>query len=165
MNEIKLNLENLSDAEREQLMALVGKANKQKSKVWKPEYGDVYHLIGLGCSGDIGKLTWYNDESDIEAYELGNVFRTEEEAKEEITRRKILTKWKRLSIESGENENPWDREHGHYTVYFSKDRVLIQCIVANKMSTTYFASKRSIIHAISEIGENNVKKYILEVNE
>ena len=34
MEEIKLNMENLSEEEREQLMKLIEKANAQKTKVW-----------------------------------------------------------------------------------------------------------------------------------
>ena len=45
MDEIKVNLENLTDAEREQLLSIIEKANKPKNKVWKPKYGEYYWYI------------------------------------------------------------------------------------------------------------------------
>ena len=43
MDEIKLNMENLTKEEREQLLKLVEKANRKESKVWKPKYNDKYY--------------------------------------------------------------------------------------------------------------------------
>lgn len=37
-NNITVNMENLSEEEREQLMKLIKKSNKPKSKILKPEY-------------------------------------------------------------------------------------------------------------------------------
>lgn len=162
MDEIKLNLENLSEAERKQLIALVEKANKPKSKIWKPEYGE-YYLICSG--GNIGRMLWYGDNSDKGAYEIGNVFPTKEEADEELTRRKILTKWKRLSIEAGEDENPWDGNHEHFFIYFDvvRDKLVTKAFTGVHMASIFFPSEESLDNAIEEIGEDNVKKYILDV--
>ena len=43
---ITVNLNNLTDKEREQLLKLVSKSHtEKKSKVWKPNEGDTYYLI------------------------------------------------------------------------------------------------------------------------
>lgn len=44
-NNISVNLENLSEKEREQLMKLIKKSNKPKSKILKPEYNEIYFFI------------------------------------------------------------------------------------------------------------------------
>ena len=45
-NTITLNMENLSKSEKEQLMKLVKKANKQENNnVWKPENNEIYWYI------------------------------------------------------------------------------------------------------------------------
>ena len=105
MNEtITVNMENLTDTEREQLMNLVKKASNEekKSKVWKPKIGESYYDLGATC------LTWRDDSSDNYLYSIGEVFKTAEEADEEEKRRKILNQWKRLSVEAGEEENEWN---------------------------------------------------------
>lgn len=165
MNEIKLNIENLSAAEREQLMALAEKANKAKNKIWKPKYHYTYYTINK--HGNIIYQTWSNDEYDIGAYELGNVFRTKEGAEEELNRRKILTKWKRLSIEAGEDKNPWDGNNEHFFMYFDvvRDKLITKSFVAVHMASIFFPSEESLENAITEIGEDNVKKYILGIKE
>ena len=166
MKEIKLNLENLTDAEREQLMDLVEKANKSKSKVWKPERGDKYWCIGW--AGAVLSDKWLNKIDDKEAYAIGNCFRTEEEIKEEITRRKMLKRWKDLSIESGEDDNPWDGNSLHWYAYL--DYFHGECLACfgskyDRYDITYFPTRKACEEAIKELGKENVKKYILGVKE
>lgn len=57
---------------------VIGKMNgeepdkKQDAKVKKPEYGDTVYYINY--TGRIGKMTWINDEDDLDMWELGNIF-------------------------------------------------------------------------------------------
>ena len=55
---ITINMENLSQEERTALLSLIEKANKPKSKVWKPESDEMYYY---SCSdGFIKEATWDN---------------------------------------------------------------------------------------------------------
>ena len=163
-NTISIRMENLSDTEREQLMKLVEKANNNlKSGIWKPQEGEsVYICFGNG--------TIYQDlySCNYRDYlEYGLLFQTREEAEFEVRRRKILKHWKDLSIESGEEENPWDGENQHWVAtydYYSRD-VVCDAHMVFRTSDIYFSSKMKIISAIEEIGEENVKKYILNIKE
>lgn len=164
MNEIKLNMSNLSNEERKQLTALIEKANKSKSKVWKPEENKVYYYISW-C-GEIG-FSVNSTHLDDTCYEIGNAFQTKEEAEEEITRRKIIAKWKRLSIEAGEDDNEWDTDNIHWYCYYSHAFKKPECAYCQnvKDSSVFFPTRESLIEAISIIGEDNVKKYILGIKE
>lgn len=44
-NTLQINMNNLTDEERNTLLSLVKKSNEPKSKVWKPEVGEFYYWI------------------------------------------------------------------------------------------------------------------------
>lgn len=160
---ISLNLENLNDDERKLLMSLVEKGNKPKSKVWKPKLKDAVYILYSD-----GEILHYNYDNRLSInYELGNLFPTKEAAEEELKRRKIIKRWKDLSIESGEEDNPWDGKCVHYYAYFdySKGSIEITNAWVCRCKEAYFTSSKSIKEAITEIGKENVKKYILNVKE
>lgn len=78
MENITVNMENLSEEEREQLMKLIEKSNGSKRNVWKPEGNEKYFFVS-GC-GVINSCKWINDTTDNGYYEIGNCFKTKEEA-------------------------------------------------------------------------------------
>ena len=166
MNEtITVNMNNLTDSEREQLMHLIEKSSKKTSKMWKPELGDQFYIIL--SNGDVFKQAWDGGPNDEHFYLIGNIFRTKEEAKEEVERIKLLTQWKQLSIESGEDENPWGKNSRHYFAYYSYNSSSIsfdfaECCRSNRI---YFPSMESLKKAIQIVGYENVKKYILGIEE
>lgn len=148
MNEI----ENLSSSERESI--------ELKSKVWQPINGEKYYYIDeIG----IAEAKWDDDPyQDIFLYEIGNLFRTEEEVEEEIQRRKILRQWEVLAIASGKKDNEW----GGWTCYYSPriNKIKIEGVIApGKDANIYFATPESLLNAIKIIGEENIKKYILMI--
>lgn len=162
MSEIKVNLENLSDAEQEQFMKLIEKANASASKVWKPKLWDVYYAIDPG--GEITQIT-YDTDYDEDVLSMGNGFRTKAEAEFEVERRKILKRWRDLSIASGEAENKWNGKNNHWYCYCNTyyKTIGFDYLGSCNGENTYFASRESLENAIAEIGEENVKKYILRV--
>lgn len=170
MDTISINLENLNEEDRKLLMSLIEKGNTPKPtpkcNAWKPEDAETVYAI---LSNEEIFISTYNhlDSYLCKVYELGNLFSTQEAAKEDIKRRKILKRWKDLSVESGETENPWDCKSQHW---------FISCRVSSKQITYYstayeyyegvfFSSKESAEAAVNEIGEDNVKKYILNIKE
>lgn len=164
MEQITILLDNLTEDERNQLMKLVEKANEPKSKVWKPAKDGEYWC--LWCSGAVTRDR-YEMPVDVYRWELGNCFPTEEEAEEEATRRKMLVKWKRLSIEAGEEDNPWDGRNLHWAVSWDCEGKCFHYFAYEncKYPISHFPSSDSLKAAIAELGEENVKKYILGVKE
>jgi hypothetical protein len=47
---------------------------------WKPEKGQLYYYVNWSQKDKIGSFTWVSDETDADFYELGNCFKTEQEA-------------------------------------------------------------------------------------
>lgn len=160
---LNVNVENLTTEERETLMKLVEKSNK-KSKVWKPEYKETYWSID---SHQVFNSGWDDCEVDNKRYECGTCFKTEKEAEEELTRRKMLTKWKRLSVEAGEEENEWNGANIHRYPFFNVVTRDIACNsnTSHRHGDIYFPTEESLLAAIKELGEENVKKYILGVRD
>lgn len=162
---LNVNLENLTAEEYEALMKLVEKSQKKNSKVWKPTVGERFYFIST--YGILDYRTWYDDVPCTNLFEIGNVFPTLEAAEEELTRRKMLTKWERLSIESGEDENPLDSTNGHWSVCYNHltKKLNFSAVVHCKYEEVYFPTKESLLAAIEELGEDNVKRYILGVKD
>lgn len=168
MNEltINVNLDNLSEENRKLFMELVAKSEVKPNTVWKPNYKDeVWYISPTDCKAYC--FYWDDDDNDKKLYAQGQVFRTKEEAEEEIIRRKTLKRWKDLSIESGENNNPWDGEcfHHHVVWNYSTSSIHITPVTLTRDNSAYFATRDALIDALHEIGKENVKKYILNIKE
>ena len=163
---LNVNLENLTTEEREMLMKLVEKSQEKKSKVWKPTLGERFYVIST-C-GTLDCRTWQDDVPCTNLFEIGNVFPTLDAAEEEVTRRKMIAKWKRLSIESGEDENQWDNTNKHWSVCYNYRNNELDSgtnLHSYKYEETYFPTEDSLLVAIKELGEDNVKRYILGVRD
>ena len=167
-NNITVNMENLSQEERSTLLSLIEKANKPKNKVWKPEENEKYYY--LYSYGKIDEDTWDNTNTDRIRYEIGNCFKTREEAKFAIERLKVIADLKRFALEHNGEEIDWRKnEQTKYCLCFEHDvnRVGIHSfyIVQHSSEQIYFTSETTAQQAIKEIGEERIKKYYFEVKE
>ncbi len=145
-NHITVNMENLSEEERKQLMNLIKKSNGSKRNLWKPNYGRKYFYIN-DCGG-IMNSEWYDDRIDSEFYKIGNCFKTKEEAELELERIKVKTELRRFSEENNEYEIDWkDKDQEKWCMCYSYYYGNIYFIDAGsyKRNDIYFTSK--------EIGE------------
>lgn len=164
MENITVNMENLTEEERKQLLALVKKGNKTRSKVWKPEYGEKYYSC---CwNGRITSLTWCNNGYDNNRYNVGTCFKTKEEAEFFVEKRKVEVELKRFSEEHNDEEIEWDFNHGKYSIVFNSQASEISTDSAYvvKGNAVYFTSEKIAEQAIKEIGEERLKKYYFEVD-
>lgn len=165
MENFTLNVNNLSEDEKNMLFRLVEKANKPKNKVWKPEYGKIYYCI----VNDKGIIIsdWNNDTVDNNRYELGNCFKTREDAKFALERQKVITELKRFSLENNECELDWNNlKQKKYSLSFNYFSKHIHSYPNNvKSSDVYFSSKEIAEKAIETIGEDRLKKYYFEIGE
>lgn len=66
---------------------------KTKGK-WKPERGDLYWWVAaIDCCPSVYRCAWQDDETDADCMELGNCFKTEEEAEQMLDKiLKVLKK-------------------------------------------------------------------------
>ena len=77
MENIAVNLDNLSQEDKALLLKLVDKANTT-SKVWVPNIGENYY--SLTDDGDIHWCDWDDDSTDKDRLAIGNCFKTQAEA-------------------------------------------------------------------------------------
>lgn len=161
---LNVNVENITDEEREMLMKLVKKCSENKNKVWMPKYGEHYWFVE---GSKVFDGLWCNQQYDKDRYAYGEIFKTKEEAEEEAVRRKMIAKWKMLSIEAGEDENEWNNINRHWAVRYSYENQDVEIIYVtyNRHSDFYFPSWDSISNAVYTLGKDNIKKYILGVKD
>lgn len=160
---ITVNMENLSDEERNTLLELINKANKPKSKVWKPEDAELYYFIRN--DGQICYTHWNEIDLDQDRYGLGNCFKTEDEAKFALEKLKVITELKRFAIEHNEGEINWnDNKQYKYILCFDHDENCVKW-VQYQHAHIYFTSREIAEQAIKKIGKERLKKYYFEVND
>ena len=125
--------------------------------VWELKDGDWYHCINV--KGEVMSDVWR--EVVYPEREVGNAFLTKEDALKDVERRKVES----LLIKHGGRR--W-LEHGHMNYFIEYDRK------ANKLDSVctgrflwqgliYFDSHEQAEKAISEIGEERIRKALFEV--
>lgn len=153
MNEqITIHLDNLTEEERKQFTKLLGKASEEPSKE--------------SC---VVEDTWEGLEVDIDRFDIGNAFKTKEEAKIALERAQVKTELERYALEHNETlREKWDREgtYQHYSIVFDHEEKKIATTDAyflQEESTTYFTSREIAYNAIEAVGEERILKYIFGV--
>lgn len=162
-----MGIKNLTEAEEKEFYRLVGKMNgkgkepdkKQDAKVKKPQYGDTVYYINY--TGRIGKMTWINDEDDLDMWELGHIFFTEEEAKFAREKRKVEVELERYAKE----HNDPTLEDSYFILYDEYNEELDYDVWADyrPQGAVVFASKQLVFDAIESIGRDRIIKYIFGV--
>ena len=161
-----MGIKNLTEAEEKEFYRLVGKINgeeadkEQGAKVKKPQYGDTVYYINY--IGRIRKRTWINDEDDIEMWELGNVFFTEEEAEFVREKRKVEVELERYAKE----HNGTAFANRCYLIRCEEDEKRLICdtwATAKIQGTVRFTSRDVLVDAIEAVGKDRILKYIFGV--
>lgn len=165
-NNITVNMENLSEKEREQLMKLIQKSNGSKGKVCKPENNEKYFFIS-GC-GVINSFRWINDSTDNGCYGIGNCFKTKEEAEFALEKAKVEAELRRFAEENNEYEIDWeDDDQKKWFIYYNYVMKNIGIVYDTVLRThcIYFLSKEIAEQAIDYIGGERLKKYYLGIED
>ncbi len=158
-----MGIKNLTEAEEKEFYRLVEKMNgkepdkKQDAKVKKPQYGDTVYYINY--IGRIRKRTWINDEDDLDMWELGNIFFTEEEAEFAREKKKVEVELERYAKE----HNGPTRSDSFYLSYNdSSDEKLDYEVwsVRRPLGAVPFTSKQVLDDAIETVGKDRILKYI-----
>lgn len=167
-NNITVNMENLSEEERNQLIKLIQKSNGSKGKVWKPESNETYFYIS-GC-GVISSRIWINNnDTNNKYYEIGNCFKTKEEAEFALEKRRVEVELQHFAEENNEREIDWEDEgQNKYYMYYDivTDEIEGSVLYRSKVAgIVYFSSTKILEQAIQVIGEERLKKYYFQVED
>ena len=162
---LNVNMENLTEEERNQLLALVKKSTEEKPKVWKPEDKKEYYFINAG--GRICDDIWTNCILDNNLYAIGNCFKTEEEAEFALEKLKVITELKRFAQEHNEkiDWNNDDQPKYHLCYSYFSDSILISFAYYKKLNVISFTSREIAQQAIKTIGADRLKKHYFEVED
>lgn len=130
-----------------------------KLKVMKEEYNQEWNAeyFFIASTGDIYSNHWVQDESDTKSYEIGNVFKTKEEALFEVEKRKVLHELRMMG-------KPFVRGKFNLVIYMEDENIIISRAILNTLyGNYYFRTKDEAENAIKKIGEDRIKKYLFGV--
>ena len=153
--EVELNEEQVKEIE------------KPKYKRWRAEKYKTY--CSINSDGTTCMYTDFGDVIDNFLYNTDNYFKTKEEAEFRRQQLLYLQQYKDFLGEDIPTKGDWkdDSKTKYYACYDHHDNFLdISCsFVCEIQGVIYSNSKEKIENFIEEIGEDNFKKYILEVEE
>ena len=137
-----------------------------KSKDWKPKKGDKYYYIN--DAGFIFNYDCREDISDEAHLNIGNCFKTEEEAKHMVEKLKVIHELQKFAYENNEKEIDWNNktQYKYYLVYATEDEELYvdYAVYCKRESLNiYFTSSKIAKRAIEAVGEDKIKKYYFNV--
>ncbi|WP_028124745.1 hypothetical protein [Eremococcus coleocola] len=124
-----------------------------------PKEGDEYWYIDE--SGKVYGAIWVGTTSGKEMFEIGNVFKTKEEAEFEVERLKVLRELEKMGrpfVEGGDN---WGFFlNGKHGLEFYSNRYY-----NDKPGPHYFDTEEKAKEAVEKIGVDRIKKYLFGVKE
>lgn len=149
---------NLQD-EIKALKERIAELEEQAKDELFPQEGDDYcytTMLGRVCHG-----RWDNLNSETSMLELGNIYRTEEEAEFAVEKLKVeaeLLKFSRPFEENGYNS---------FIELYMPDKALTvdDCMYWQKQGVIYFESDKKAQQAIDAVGEERIKKYIFGMGD
>lgn len=139
-----------------------------KSKDWKPKKGDTYYYIG--SVGSIFNYDYREDISDEAHLNIGNCFKTEEDAKHMVEKFKVIRELQKFANENNEKEIDWNdaKQYKQFLIYDIEDKkvcVDYKTYVKSEPFNIYFTSFDIARKAIKTIGEARIKKYYFDIEE
>ena len=170
MDAITLNMENLSETERKQLLSLVEKANKPK-RFCLDNMEDKEIFFFVGPAGDVWEKEFASKTPfDENKFLLGNAFRTKEAAEFAVERLKVLHEIKEFIAENDDGEINWkDTKEEKWSLSYSYRFGRVLAGVVSMIATAqreFYASSREVIEKMIEtIGEERIKKYYFGITE
>lgn len=139
---------------------------EEKQKKWKPEYGETYYCINADCCTNFYRFD--NDEFDNNCVKLGNCFATKEEAQFVADKIKYTQKFRQYVEEHSETIDWENNGQEKWYIYYDFDNCCISYCDDDvwKIQGVIYASSQEILQdAIAYVGRENVKKYVLGVEE
>lgn len=166
-NQITVNMENLTNEEREQLLKLVKKSNEATKKRWRAKNNKVYYFINY--NNKIDTLKEINCNVDKALFEFGNYFKTKEEAEFELQKRLVYQELKDYALEHNEYELDWEDEtqikwYITYDYDAKPESFNYYCVrTLCDIGQIYFSSEKIAREAVKTVGEDRIKKYLFGV--
>lgn len=140
---------------------------KPKYKRWRAKEGEEYYF--LDDSGDVAVTKDFRDSEDYFRYNIGNYSKTKEVLEEKKKKLLYLQQYKDYLGEDLVTEDDWKKpslgKHATCIDNYCNGLTLTTNNYLKIQGVIYSNSKEKIENFINLIGEDNFKKYILEVEE
>lgn len=154
--EIRIKLNELTD-----LFKKLEEQNaiKEKCKRWRGKRDEEYWFISE--SGESCHTMETSNELDRASYEIGNYFKTEEEAKKAVEKMKIYTQLKDLALRLNKGEKiDWTNSNQYkYHIYYEPGGLATaDAYCYQDLGQIYCTNSNFFDIAKREIGEENLKK-------
>jgi hypothetical protein len=114
IEELENEIKGLENRRLELLKQL--EVEKQKFEIEYP-FEDEGQYWFVGSTGDICFSWWYQDGIDTARFEMGNAFKTKEEAEKELDRRILLTKFRQFRDKCNGDWKPTINEKKYYIFF------------------------------------------------
>lgn len=160
LTQFSTNMDALTEQEQKQLIALINKDNRHPKRRWKAETDEMYFLV----SGD-GGIVFCTEKGiafNKKTYELGNYFKTKEEAEFELNRRLVLQQLKDYALSHNRVELDWNNlQQPKYFIVQGVYGLAWKCVYSKEYSgQIYFSSHEILSGAIKAIGADKIIKYL-----
>lgn len=159
----KMDIKNLTETEQQDFYRLLKKMegekpDKEQNTKGYPKYRSLVYFVNM--IGEICTMTWFNSDRDIEMWELGNVFFTEEEAEFAREKRKVEVELQRYAEEH--NNGKINRiDNCHIVMNTGTKEINVASYwVLQTASATCFANRDIAKDAIEAVGTDRILKYI-----
>ena len=164
MNNITVNMDNLSKDERARLVELIRKANKEpEPEYWMPKKGEIYYTI---CDTEgINGYKYINDRYDKEKMRGFNFFKTKEEAEFHAKKIQIINHMAKIASIDPADGKDGDARKWYLCYNICDDSVHATWWLSSLAWPILFNTKELAEMAIKEIGEENLKKYYFGVKD
>ena len=167
---IIIEVEYLTQEEKEMLFGLIDKAATRKEKDPYPTEGYYYWYISL--DGRVVREHWHKKMRLCQyLWSVGNVFFTKEEAEFALEKQKIKTELQRFADEHNDPEElEWEGGDLHYDIVFEyrdghkKGLVTQPAFTFKGMDCIYFTSNEIADAAVKTIGKERILKYMFEID-
>lgn len=170
MDTITLNMGNLSEVERKQLLSLVEKANKPKRFCFENMRSEEIFFF-IGSAGEVWEKDFVpGNPSDEDRFLLGNAFPTREAAEFVVERLKVLHEIKEFIAKNDDKEIDWtNRYTKKYSLYYDAGHGRVSHGTTEEVMATqkefYSSSMKIIDDMIETIGKERIKKYYFGITE
>lgn len=136
---------------------------KKEDVVWKPKENERFFYSTF--RGNVFETTWDNDNAYNETYNMGNCFKTEEEAEKVVRHLKIRTKLQRIADRLNNGEKIYwtscsQPKYFIYYVYNLKNIYLDTAYRLKLQGTIYCLDENFKDIAIKEIGKEELTAYL-----
>ena len=149
----------------EELMKARAAEEAEKNKPWVPKYGEEYwYVTGAGEATKSENTCSY----DKKCAARRNCFHTLEEAEADEEKRTVTNLLRDAATKAGRKNGEFAArgDNWFFLINFVKNSFFAECTsFYAQLSVVYFPSKESLLSAISEIGEDRIKRVLFGVAE